>query len=94
MSLVAFGDTILVECEPIQSSYQGSLILPDLNSQWEQVRWGKIVGIGKGCKHSYLIGQRVMCPKVSGAKFKYEEKDYVSYRESELDMTWVEQDGV
>ena len=89
MSLRSFGDTILVECEPIKSSYEGSLVLPDLNSQWDQVRWGKIISIGQRCHNPYQIGQRVMCPKAAGAKFRYEDKDYVSYREQELDLTWI-----
>ena len=90
MSLVSYGRTLLVDGEPIGSSYKGPLHLADLNSQWEQWRWGRIVAIGQGCRYPWKLGQRVMCPKAAGAKFEYEGKEYISYMEDEPAASWVE----
>ena len=88
-NLKCYGRMVLVKPEPIKSSYDGALVLPELNSQWQEHRWGKIVSVGTSCRNPYRVGQNVLCLKYAGAKFKYNNEEYVSYLESELDMTWT-----
>lgn len=90
MTLKSFGDCYLIEADPIKKTYEGALVLPDAHSQWDEWRSGKIVAKGEKCKLDLKVGDRITAIKYQGAKFKYGDKEYISMREREVDLCWIE----
>ncbi len=82
----SLNDCYILEPEPIESSYKGSLVLPDKNSQWAETRWGRIVASGERCKLGLKPGTRVLCLKYAGAKFTIGDKEYISIKERDIDI--------
>ena len=88
-TLRCLGDCYLIQADPIEISYKGSLVLPDAHSQWDTFRTGVIIAKGAACREDIQIGDRVTALKYQGAKFTHEQKEYISIREAELDLLWI-----
>lgn len=57
------NDVIIIEPEGIQK-YEGSIVMPQKNSEEKISPFGTIVSWGSKCKYSYKIGQRIKVPGV------------------------------
>ena len=79
------GDRVLVEPGPAEVKTSSGIIIPD--SAQEKPQRGKVVAIGSGTKDEPLtvkIGDTVLYGKYSGTEFKFDGKDLLIMRESDI----------
>ena len=77
MQLRPLGDTLIVEPDPIVK-YEGSLVMPEKNTIEKISPYATIVSAGEGCKHVYMVGQRILIDKFADKpmNFEFEGKKY------------------
>ena len=85
MKLKPLADRVLVEPSAAETKTTSGIIIPD--TAQEKPQKGKIVAVGKGTKEhpiSVKVGDNVLYGKYSGTDFKYEGKDYLIMKESDI----------
>ena len=85
MKLKPLADRVLVEPSAAETKTTSGIIIPD--TAQEKPQRGKIVAVGKGTKEhpiSVKVGDNVLYGKYSGTDFKYEGKDYLIMKESDI----------
>ena len=85
MKLKPLADRVLVEPSAAETKTTSGIIIPD--TAQEKPQKGKIVAIGKGTKENPVtvkVGDNVLYGKYSGTELKYEGKDYLIMKESDL----------
>lgn len=79
------ADRVIVEPAPAETKTSSGIIIPD--TAQEKPQRGKIVAVGNGKKDEPLtvsVGDDVLYGKYAGTEFKYEGKDYLIMRESDI----------
>jgi chaperonin GroES len=79
------GDRVLVEPAPTEEKTQSGIIIPDTAK--EKPQRGRVVAVGGGKKDDPLTvktGDSVLFGKFSGTEFKFEGKDYLIMKESDI----------
>ena len=85
MKLKPLADRVLVEPSAAETKTTSGIIIPD--TAQEKPQKGKIVAVGKGTKEhpiSVKVGDSVLYGKYSGTDLKYEGKDYLIMKESDI----------
>ena len=85
MKLKPLADRVLVEPSATETKTTSGIIIPD--TAQEKPQKGKIVAVGKGTKEhpiSVKVGDNVLYGKYSGTDLKYEGKDYLIMKESDI----------
>ena len=83
------GDRVLVEPIAREETTASGIVLPDTAK--EKPQEGKVVAVGKGTYKDGVhvapevkVGDRVLFSKYAGTEIKYEGKDYLIMRESDI----------
>ena len=85
MKLKPLADRVLVEPSAAETKTTSGIIIPD--TAQEKPQKGKIVAVGEGTKENPVtvkVGDNVLYGKYSGTELKYEGKDYLIMKESDL----------
>tara|TARA_B100000900_G_scaffold386693_1_gene377349 strand:- start:1223 stop:1492 length:270 start_codon:yes stop_codon:yes gene_type:complete len=85
MNVKPLADRVLVEPAKAETTTASGIIIPD--TAQEKPQKGKIIAVGDGKKDEPLtvkIGDIVLYGKYSGTELKYEGKDYMIMRESDI----------
>ena len=85
MKLKPLADRVLVEPSAAESKTTSGIIIPD--TAQEKPQKGMIVAVGKGTKENPLsvkVGDSVLYGKYSGTDLKYDGKDYLIMKESDI----------
>ena len=85
MKLKPLADRVLVEPSAAETKTTSGIIIPD--TAQEKPQKGKIVAVGNGTKEhpiSVKVGDNVLYGKYSGTDLKYEGKDYLIMKESDI----------
>tara|TARA_B100000242_G_scaffold160016_1_gene114235 strand:- start:16601 stop:16873 length:273 start_codon:yes stop_codon:yes gene_type:complete len=85
MKLKPLADRVLVEPSAAETKTTSGIIIPD--TAQEKPQKGKIVATGEGTKENPVtvkVGDNVLYGKYSGTELKYEGKDYLIMKESDL----------
>ncbi|AUC16102.1 co-chaperone GroES [Tenacibaculum sp. SZ-18] len=85
LNIKPLADRVLVEPAAAETTTASGIIIPD-NAK-EKPQKGTIVAIGTGKKEEPLtvkVGDTVLYGKYSGTELKFEGKDYLMMRESDI----------
>ena len=85
MKLKPLADRVLVEPSAAETKTTSGIIIPD--TAQENPQKGMIVAVGKGTKENPLsvkVGDSVLYGKYSGTDLKYDGKDYLIMKESDI----------
>ena len=85
MKLKPLADRVLVEPSAAETKTTSGIIIPD--TAQEKPQKGKIVAVGEGTEENPVtvkVGDNVLYGKYSGTELKYEGKDYLIMKESDL----------
>lgn len=85
MKLKPLADRVLVEPSAAETKTTSGIIIPD--TAQEKPQKGSIVAVGKGTKENPLsvkVGDSVLYGKYSGTDLKYDGKDYLIMKESDI----------
>ena len=85
MKLKPLADRVLVEPSAAESKTTSGIIIPD--TAQEKPQKGMIDAVGKGTKENPLsvkVGDSVLYGKYSGTDLKYDGKDYLIMKESDI----------
>ena len=85
MKLKPLADRVLVEPSAAETKTTSGIIIPD--TAQEKPQKGMIVAVGKGTKENPLsvkVGDNVLYGKYSGTDLKYDGKDYLIMKESDI----------
>lgn len=84
------GDRVLVEPIPREEKTASGIVLPDTAK--EKPQEGKVVAVGSGALNKegqripleVKVGDRVLFSKYAGTEVKYEGKEYLIMKESDI----------
>ena len=85
MKLKPLADRVIVEPTAAETKTNSGIIIPD--TAQEKPQRGKIVAVGKGTKETPMtvkIGDEVLYGKYSGTDLKFEGKDFLIMKESDI----------
>ena len=85
MKLKPLADRVLVEPSAAETKTTSGILIPD--TAQEKPQKGMIVAVGKGTKENPLsvkVGDSVLYGKYSGTDLKYDGKDYLIMKESDI----------
>ncbi len=90
MAIKCLGDRVLIEVSDAEAEKQGSLYIPDTAK--EKPQEGKIVSVGPGARDDkgnriemeVKAGDKVLYSKYSGTEVKYDGKEYLIVKESDI----------
>mmetsp|Transcript_13655 Transcript_13655/g.16290 ORF Transcript_13655/g.16290 Transcript_13655/m.16290 type:complete len:92 (-) Transcript_13655:422-697(-) len=85
LTIRPLADRVLVEPAAAETTTASGIIIPDTAK--EKPQKGTVVAIGTGTKDEPLtvkIGDTVLYGKYSGTELKFEGKDYLMMRESDI----------
>lgn len=85
LNIQPLADRVLVEPAPAETTTASGLIIPDTAK--EKPQKGTVVAVGPGKKDEPLtvkVGDTVLYGKYSGTELKFEGKDYLIMRESDI----------
>ncbi len=84
-SIKPLGDRVLVEPAPTEVKTSSGIIIPD--TAQEKPQRGRVIAIGNGKKDEPLtvqVGDTVLYGKFSGTEFKFEDKELLIMKESDI----------
>ena len=79
------ADRVLIEPAPAETTTLSGIIIPD--TAQEKPQKGIVVAVGNGTKDfdmTVKVGDQVLYGKYSGTELKFEGRDYLMMRESDL----------
>ena len=85
MNVKPLADRVLVEPAQAETTTASGIIIPD--TAQEKPQKGQVVAIGNGKKDEPLtvkVGDTVLYGKYSGTELKFEGRDYMIMRESDI----------
>ena len=85
LKIKPLADRVLIEPAEAETTTVSGIIIPD--TAQEKPQKGIVVAVGNGTKDhqmSVKIGDQVLYGKYSGTELKFEGKDYLMMRESDL----------
>tara|TARA_Y100000589_G_C27143051_1_gene625582 strand:- start:705 stop:980 length:276 start_codon:yes stop_codon:yes gene_type:complete len=85
MKIKPLADRVLVEPAPAESTTASGIIIPD--TAQEKPQKGTITAVGSGKKDEAMtvkVGDTILYGKYSGTELKFEGKEYLIMRESDI----------
>ncbi|MFA7616459.1 MAG: co-chaperone GroES [Moheibacter sp.] len=85
ISIKPLADRVLVEPAAAETKTASGIIIPDTAK--EKPQQGTVVAVGKGKKDEPMtvkVGDKVLYGKYSGSELKWEGKDYLIMKESDI----------
>ena len=85
VNIKPLGDRVLVEPQEAEVKTASGIIIPD--SAQEKPQRGKVVAVGSGTKDVEMevkVGDLVLYGKYSGTEIKFEDKDLLIMRQSDI----------
>ncbi|MEC7548864.1 MAG: co-chaperone GroES [Bacteroidota bacterium] len=85
LKIKPLADRVLVEPLEAETKTASGIIIPDTAK--EKPQKGNVVAVGNGTKEnpiSVKVGETVLYGKYSGTELKFEGKDYLIMRESDI----------
>ncbi|ADM90009.1 10 kDa chaperonin GroES [Candidatus Karelsulcia muelleri CARI] len=85
LKIKPLSDRVLIEPSPTENMTSSGIIIPDTAK--EKPQEGIVVAVGLGKKNEPLtvkIGNKVLYGKYSGTELKFNGKDYLIMRESDI----------
>ena len=85
MNITPLADRVLVEPAAAETTTSSGIIIPD--TAQEKPQKGTIVAVGSGKKDEPMtvkVGETVLYGKYSGTELKFEGKDFLIMRESDI----------
>ena len=85
LKIKPLADRVLVEPLEAETKTASGIIIPDTAK--EKPQKGNVVAVGAGTKEnpvSVRVGETVLYGKYSGTELKYEGKDYLIMKESDI----------
>ena len=85
LKIKPLADRVLVEPLEAETKTASGIIIPDTAT--EKPQKGNVVAVGAGTKEnpiSVKVGETVLYGKYSGTELKYEGKDYLIMKESDI----------
>ncbi|MDD3459204.1 MAG: co-chaperone GroES [Weeksellaceae bacterium] len=85
ISIKPLADRVLVEPAAAETKTASGIIIPDTAK--EKPQQGKVVAVGDGKKDEPMtvkVGDSVLYGKYSGSELKWEGKDYLIMKESDI----------
>ena len=85
MNIRPLADRVIVEPAAAETTTASGIIIPD--TAQEKPQRGTIVAVGNGKPEEPMtvaVGDSVLYGKYAGTEFKYEGKDYLIMRESDI----------
>ena len=85
LKIKPLADRVLVEPLEAETKTASGIIIPDTAK--EKPQQGNVVAVGAGTKEnpvSVKVGETVLYGKYSGTELKYEGKDYLIMKESDI----------
>lgn len=85
ISIKPLADRVLVEPAAAETKTASGIIIPDTAK--EKPQQGKVVAVGNGKKDEPMtvkVGDSVLYGKYSGSELKWEGKDYLIMKESDI----------
>lgn len=85
MNIRPLADRVIVEPAAAETTTASGIIIPD--TAQEKPQRGTIVAVGNGKPEEPMtvsVGDNVLYGKYAGTEFKYEGKDYLIMRESDI----------
>ena len=85
MNIKPLADRVLVEPAAAETTTSSGIIIPD--TAQEKPQKGTIVAVGSGKKDEPMtvkVGETVLYGKYSGTELKFEGKDFLIMRESDI----------
>ena len=79
------GDRVFIKVSESEEKTAGGILLPDTAK--EKPQKGNVVAVGSGTKENPItvkVGQTVLYGKYSGTELKFDGKDYLIMRESDI----------
>lgn len=88
--LKPLGDRIVIELVEVEEKTAGGIVLPDTAK--EKPQEGKVVAVGSGrvlengerVAPEVSVGDRIIFSKYAGTEVKYQDKEYLILRESDI----------
>ena len=85
LSIKPLADRVLIEPAPAETTTLSGIIIPDTAQEKPQKGIGVAVGNGtKDFDMTVKVGDQVLYGKYSGTELKFEGRDYLMMRESDL----------
>ncbi|MFA5619877.1 MAG: co-chaperone GroES [Weeksellaceae bacterium] len=85
ITIKPLADRVVIEPAPAETKTASGIIIPD-NAK-EKPQQGKVVAVGNGKKDEPMtvkVGDNVLYGKYSGTELKWEGKDYLIMKESDI----------
>ena len=85
LNIKPLADRVLVEPLEAETKTASGIIIPDTAK--EKPQKGIVVAVGSGTKDNHItvkVGETVLYGKYSGTELKFEGKDYLIMRESDI----------
>lgn len=85
ISIKPLADRVLVEPAAAETKTASGIIIPDTAK--EKPQQGKVIAVGNGKKDEPMtvkVGDNVLYGKYSGSELKWEGKDYLIMKESDI----------
>ena len=85
INITPLADRVLVQAAAAETKTASGIIIPD--TAQEKPQKGSIVAVGKGTKENPItvqIGDNVLYGKYAGTELKYDGKDYLIMKESDI----------
>tara|TARA_B110000003_G_C16224122_1_gene368568 strand:+ start:62 stop:343 length:282 start_codon:yes stop_codon:yes gene_type:complete len=83
--IIPLADRVIIEQEEAETTTASGIIIPD-NAQ-EKPQKGNVIACGKGTKETSLtvkVGDNILYSKYAGTELKYEGKNYLIMKESDI----------
>ncbi len=85
VNIKPLADRVLIEPLEAETKTASGIIIPETAK--EKPQKGKVVAVGKGTKDNPItvkVGETVLYGKYAGTELKYDGKDYIIMRESDI----------
>ena len=90
MNIKPLGDRVVIKALPMEEKTKSGIIMPDTAK--EKPQEGTIVAVGAGALNKdgvrvaleVKVGDRVLFSKYAGTEIKYEGKEYLIMKESDI----------
>ena len=85
IKITPLADRVLVQAAAAETKTASGIIIPD--TAQEKPQKGSVVAVGKGTKENPItvqIGDNVLYGKYTGTELKYDGKDYLIMKESDI----------
>jgi len=88
--LKPLGDRVVIELVEVEEKTAGGIVLPDTAKEKPQegrvvaVGTGRVLDSGERVAPEVSVGDRIIFSKYAGTEVKYQDKEYLILRESDI----------